>query len=491
MAQMPAEVGTLLATLEAALPLDDPERWNNIIRLRQCAWRFIDKTFSRQSPADFDGLKNYGPHNALHAPLLQANDSRGVAELQAIFNDNTKQSWGMDELFAKFQHYQRTIKKSVDEIAALHEEIEELKVFAKQDKTEKYNQKATIRGLQEAEDELRRKCFSLRRLATDTEAATNQVLGQLGCLLVAGSTGVGPDFRNNVLDDLALLADGAQSETRTILENDRCLDWDLAIVPPQLLRHPVDSNLPMRLWLYTCECYCNHGTLALIELLIHAMHSGVQLEQPQSAQLVLIAAVRMAQEGPDPDDDTNIRALCALRALEVVVRFRQPVNTQLAQSVCNGAAAILSDGDVLGHSLLRWLRGCLADSTVTTTLFNTIRQGAKFQLDVEGDSCGVLSNHQLRKSLIAESTGVLLLDYNSLTLSRYLHDEIIYSSGYKTLPFDVITFSSARRWRGGLSAKADPFVTVTSAAAHRWICDSLPNQVRDWVEKDMDLEEET
>ncbi len=144
----------------------------------------------------------------------------------------------------------------------------------------------------------------------------------------------------------------------------------------QLFQHyPVDSNLPPKLWLHACDCMCSEITLALLELNIHALNNGTQLSRTESARLALFSAVRMAS------CSSPISALCALRALTLVLRYRTPANMQLIQQVYAQAAATVTSADTLCQSLLQWLKLCMDNPATTHTLPGVLRGMRLIQAD--------------------------------------------------------------------------------------------------------------
>lgn len=285
-----------------------------------------------------------------------------------------------------------------------------------------------------------------------------------------------------------------------------CLEWDLSTISPLSfnnvggnpnftadLRHLI-YPLPRQLWHDADDVQCCEGTtLVQIELIMHALRTGQGDIQPEFALLILHAAKIFADDIALHGDDEaaqRMTAFCALRALEMVLRYQQPMKVKLMREICNKAAlavAAITPEDPLLRALLSWLRYCISDPTYGNTLFEVLDRMQLSRIEATCDFEHRLAEPLLNGSLIATPTGVLLLDnWNSL-ITQYTHGQIRYEyecdDQQPNAALHVVVFEAARRGNGEITVTSHPYRTQYTAESSRWFDQHLPDQVEAWVQQ--------
>lgn len=310
---------------------------------------------------------------------------------------------------------------------------------------------------------------AIKQKADEYESIVNQTLGPLLDFNLADQT-----VRDNILSGWAAMASTTADPTES-LQSEDSLKWSLSIVPSDQLHHPIDSNLPQRLWLHSCSSNTVMPLLALAEQLCLAIRQNTAFNQPQAMQMVLIAASNTADRIADSTDQ-YMHCLATLRILEVAIRFRVGYDKEYLKSVVKKIRTSIPEESHLGlcKCIQNWLVDCLAGEDRPEGPLDIIQR-----LDLAEISQRVQNDPSTcERTIFAAGRHATVAVWSDQTLAVYDWDELELSAGMGTDGmYSCIGFKSSRSFEQALSGRQRSLIIKQDSSCREFMARYMRAQV--------------
>ena len=289
--------------------------------------------------------------------------------------------------------------------------------------------------------------------------------------------------RENMIAGLLLPASTADANKSFIVETAQPLEWDMATVPSSVFtRYPMDDTLPLRLWLNTCYNGNHEQSMTLIELTVHALSRNLSFGQPESSHMVLAAASNLAGRVTE-SQNPETTAICALRAVELALRFGVPINQQLLTDTFYRTTERWGQEILLNPLLLSlawWLKSLIDDPKSSKTLLDLLEIVKGNRVQTLAPPEWNLPDRLMRRTLLPMDDGVVVSDRATSTISQYQWDDLDYSFECDPWPMYTVKFNCERRLNMQLSVIQDAFQTDGRVENELWFVNHMPMKVKAW-----------